>query len=265
MATLLLSSTTQAARTEPRPTSAITEKTTEPTAGKTQIQPDRTSREARESAYDKLDLENKLTIERPVPETPVLAEQALEPVPEQDQEPENRLQAVATNVPVLPGTTRETPPQEAPEAKAPAPDPPEAPPPAPARVPKPSDTRLLLTVPRLSIADVTVGDFPEQSYLNREGIMHLSGTGFPFNRGSSNTYIAGHAGDYDKSRVPNIFRNLKALRQEDLISLRDANGKAYNYRVYERLAVNPRDVWVKEPVAGKKVVSLQTCFPAPTY
>ncbi len=68
--------------------------------------------------------------------------------------------------------------------------------------------------------------------------MHLSETGFPFKR-NSNTYIAGHAGDFGGSRIPNVFRNLNSLRQGDLIALRDANGKVYNYRVYERLIVNP--------------------------
>ncbi len=86
--------------------------------------------------------------------------------------------------------------------------------------------------------------------------MHLSGTGFPFKR-NSNTYIAGHAGDFGGSRIPNVFRNL--------IALRDTNDKVYNYRVYERLVVNPRDVWVTDPIPGKKIISLQTCFPAPTY
>ncbi len=50
---------------------------------------------------------------------------------------------------------------------------------------KPRDTRLLLPIPRLGIEDVTVGDSPDQSYLDREGIMHLSGTGFPYERGSN--------------------------------------------------------------------------------
>ncbi len=109
-----------------------------------------------------------------------------------------------------------------------------------------------------------VRDSPEQACLDREGIMHLSGTGFPYERGS-NKYIAGHAGDFDTSRIPNVFRNLKNLRRGDLILLRDATGRTYNYRVYERLLLTPHDVWGTKPVAGKKIVSLQTCFPAPTF
>lgn len=36
-----------------------------------------------------------------------------------------------------------------------------------------------------------MGNSPKQSYLDREGIVHLFGTGFPRERGS-NTYIAGY-------------------------------------------------------------------------
>ncbi|MCA1728283.1 MAG: sortase [Actinobacteria bacterium] len=48
-------------------------------------------------------------------------------------------------------------------------------------------------------------------------------------------------------------------------SRRFSGWECKNYRIYERIVVSPRDVWVKEPVAGKKIVSLQSCIPAPTY
>jgi sortase A len=123
---------------------------------------------------------------------------------------------------------------------------------------------LLLSIPRLGLENLPVGDSREQSYLDRQGIMHLSGTGFPYKRGS-NTYIAGHAGGYNASRTPNVFRNLHNLRRGDHIILSDATGKTYDYRVYKGLLVSPRDVWVTQPVRGKQIVSLQTCFPAPTF
>ena len=242
--------------------------------------------ESRESAYEKLAL-NKLTIEREVPEEPAPApEPELKPQNElkpQKKEPERRVRAGATSVDVLPGPTR-----KAPESEPPAQEPPEQKPPkrkpterkAPvqrateskatnARPPandrrKPRDTRLLLSIPRLGIEDVAVGDSPKQSYLDREGIMHLSGTGFPYERGS-NTYIVGHAADYDASRVPNVFRNLKSLQQGDQITLRDTLGRTYEYRAYQYFIVNPTDVWITEPVPGKEIISLQTCYPAPSF
>jgi len=282
--------TPQDARSEPRPveTAPAVEETPEPTA--------KATKESRESAYEKLAL-NKLTIEREAPEEPAPA-----PEPErkpQKKEPERRVRAGATSVDVLPGparkapeskpterkpTERKPPEQKPPEQKPPEPKPPKPKPPerkapvqrAPeskatsARPPaavdgrKPRDTRLLLSIPRLGIEDVAVGDSPEQSYLDREGIMHLSGTGFPYERGS-NTYIVGHAADYDASRVPNVFSNLKGLQQGDKISLRDTLGRSYEYRAYQYFIVNPTDVWITEPVPGKEIISLQTCYPAPSF
>ena len=269
LATLPVWPSTQDARSEPRPaeTASTVEETPEP--------PAKSSKETRESAYEKLAL-NKLTIERPAPREPAPAPA---PAPEPDrkpqQEPERRVRAGASSIEVLPGPSRKTPEPKAPTRKAPERKAPERKAPerkAPtARPPvekveerKPRDTRLLISIPRLGIRDVTVGDSPEQSYLDREGIMHLSETGFPYERGS-NTYIVGHAADYDASRVPNVFRNLKDLKQGDLITLRDALGRSYAYRAYQYLIVNPTDVWVTEPVAGKEIVSLQTCYPAPSF
>lgn len=264
----------QDARSEPRPaeTASVVEENPEPTA--------KTSKETRESAYEKLAL-NKLTIEREAPEEPTPApEPELTPQNElkpRKKEPERRVRAGATSVDVLPGparkATEQKPPDQPPKRKPPKRKAPvqgateskatNARPPADYGR-KPRDTRLLLSIPRLGIEDVAVGDSPEQSYLDREGIMHLSGTGFPYERGS-NTYIVGHAADYDASRVPNVFRNLKGLQQGDKITLRDTLGRTYEYRAYQYFIVNPTDVWITEPVPGKEIISLQTCYPAPSF
>jgi sortase A len=262
--------TPQDARSEPRSaeTAPAVEEPPEP--------PTKATRETRASAYEKLAL-NKLTIEREAPEEPAPA-----PEPErkpQKKEPERRVRAGATTVDVLPGPARkapkpkpparEPPERKPPERKAPVQRAPEnkaskARPPAAAEERKLRDTRLLLSIPRLGIEDVAVGDSPDQSYLDREGIMHLSGTGFPYERGS-NTYIVGHAADYDASRVPNVFRNLKGLQQGDTMTLRDTLGRTYEYRAYQYFIVNPTDVWITEPVPGKEIISLQTCYPAPSF
>lgn len=245
---------TQFTVTEARPVEAVPVKATDPVTEEAPKPSAKASRKSKESAYEKLAL-NKLVIERPTPKEP-----AQEPERNPEKESKNHPRAQVASVPVLPGPQRKVPPQNAPKREAPK----QSYPQAPSEKPKPRDTRLLLSVPRLGLKDVMVRDSPEQAYLDREGIMHLSGTGFPYERGS-NTYIAGHAGDFDTSRIPNVFRNLKNLRRGDLILLRDATGRTYNYRVYERLLLTPRDVWVTKPVAGKKIVSLQTCFPAPTF
>ena len=266
LVTLAALPTTQAARTEPRPAEAV------PAAEKAS-KPSRADKAVRESAYDKLSL-NKLAIERPAPKKPSPA-----PKPEQNEKKAERApqtEAGAASVSVLPGQPRKFPTQRAPKKAPPKQEPPKQEPPKkqasswkapegpPARAAVPHNARLLLSIPRLGMKDVTIGDSSEQAHLDREGIMHLSGTGFPYQRGS-NTYIVGHAGDYDTSRVPNPFRNLKELRPGDLTTLRDATGKTYNYRIYDRFVVAPRDVWVTELVAGRDIVTFQTCFPAPIF
>jgi sortase A len=270
LGTLLILPVIQDARSEPRPTEAVPAKGTNPTLEKAPKPSTKASKETRQSAYEKLAL-NKLDIEEPAP-TP-------QPEREPQKEPEHRVKAGAANVSVLPGPARKAPTPKAPTPKAPAPKAParkapvqkvpeqkvpESRPPADIAKLKPRDNRLLLSVPRLGLVDVTIGDSPDQAYLDREGIMHLSETGFPYERGS-NTYIVGHAADYATSRVPNVFRNLKSLQQGDLITLRDTLGRTYNYRAYQYLIVSPKDVWVTDPLPGQDIVSLQTCYPDPTF
>jgi sortase A len=279
LAVLSLPPATLTAETEPRPAEAIPAKTTSSAkATKPLPKADR----KKESALEKLAL-NKLTIERPAPEKSIPEEppparnSALQepppekPAPEESspgpepapeptraseqgskRKPKRLVRARATSVPVLPGPIRKAKAKRSPVATPPV-----------AR-PSSRDDRLLLSIPRLGLNNVPVGSSPEQSYLDREGIMHLSGSGLPYESGS-NTYIVGHAADFEASRIPNVFRNLHGLRQGDLITLRDAAGRTYNYRAYEYLVVNPRDVWVTKPMAGKQIVSFQTCFPSPTF
>ncbi len=285
LAVLSLPPATLTADTEPRPAEAIPAKTT--SSAKTTKPLPRADRN-KEPALQKLAL-NKLTIERPTPKEPLPEEPPParksapeeppsekpppeqpapekpapeEPVPEKpapeepspgpepapeltrvsdqgsERKPRRVVRAGATSVPVLPGPMI----RKAKAKRSPVRTPPVA-------KPGPRDDRLLLSIPRLGLNNVPVGSSPEQSYLDREGIMHLSGTGLPYESGS-NTYIVGHAADFDASRIPNVFRNLHSLRQGDLITLRDAAGRTYNYRAYEYLVVNPRDVWVFYLMAG---------------
>jgi sortase A len=282
LAALPLLPATLTAETEPHPAEAVPANTTSPTIEETTKPPPKVDRQTKESALEKLSLK-KLTIEKPTPKKPVpekpppareptsekpapeqpAPEQppsAREPAPDHaqnsdqssDRKPRRVVRAGATSVPVLPGSAQKAP-EKPPSAAAP-----------PAVQPGLGQNRLLLSIPKLGLENVPVGDSSKQSYLDREGIMHLSGTGLPYERGS-NTYIVGHAGDFEASRIPNVFRNLSNLRQGDLIVLRDAMGRTYNYRAYEYFVVNPRDVWITKPIAGKQVISLQTCFPTPTF
>ena len=160
-----------------------------------------------------------------------------------------------------------TPPAEEPAPPAPKPVPPveQAAPPESDDDQGPDSKRLALTIPKLEMKGLSLGSSPDQAYLDREGIMHLADTGFPW-QDKSNTYIVGHAIGYPGGRVPYAFRRLVDLREGDRVTLRDADGERYDYRVYQRLVVDPTDYWVTKPVRDRdNIVSLQTCYPEPTF
>ena len=163
-------------------------------------------------------------------------------------------------VPVLPGEPPAQEQQAAPPAQEEV-----APPVQEEEEQDPSSKRLALTIPKLGMKNVSLGDSPNQAVLDREGIVNLGGTDFPW-QDDSNTYIVGHAIGYPGGRVPEAFRHLADLHDGDRVTLRDADGGKYRYRVYERLVVDPTDIWVTEPVEDKdNIVSLQTCYPEPTF
>jgi sortase A len=56
-----------------------------------------------------------------------------------------------------------------------------------------------------------------------------------------------------------VFWDLDKLENGDEVILTDANGTRYTYEVFEEFVVNPGDMHVTQPVAGRNVVTLQTC------
>ena len=130
--------------------------------------------------------------------------------------------------------------------------------PAPPReVMGPADKTLYLTVPKLGIEDVKVHDSLSEEKLE-ESAIHIPNTGFPWQQGA-NTYIAAHRMGYFGTDSFLIFFKLNELESGDEIILKDSTGNDYVYRITGEMVVTPEDVEVMEPVAGKSVVSLQTC------
>ena len=123
---------------------------------------------------------------------------------------------------------------------------------------------MTLTVPRLGLKDVAVTTGSSQADLDREGIIHLKGTGVPWQEGS-NTFIVGHVLGYMWTRVPYAFYDLDKMKPGDEIIVKDPTGKEYLFRVYDRMTVRPADYWVTYPEPGKTIISLQTCVPIPTF
>jgi sortase A len=123
---------------------------------------------------------------------------------------------------------------------------------------------MKITVPKLGLKDVSVPTGTRQSELDREGILHLRGSGLPWIEGS-NTFITGHALGFPRTRVPYAFYKLSKMKPGDKIFVEDKDGRRYTFVVYDLMTVEPNDFWTTYPVEGKTVVSLQSCTPIPTF
>ena len=124
----------------------------------------------------------------------------------------------------------------------------------------PKNTTLRLTIPDMRrVHNIPVYNAPagEKGAL-RNGTLHLKETGFPWQR-EANVYIAGHRLGYPRTKSFLVFWDLNELRPGDPVILKDDQGKKYVYRVFDRLIVGPNNTSVKEPIADKNIVSLQTC------
>jgi sortase A len=130
-----------------------------------------------------------------------------------------------------------------------------------AALPPPTDPTLYLTVPKLGVYGHTVRNDDSQWALD-VGAIKLPPTGFPWQQGA-NTYIAGHRIGWPGTETYYQFYNLPAMQPGDVAYLTDMNGTVYTYRVSEIFAVSPSDVWVTNPIAGRDMLTLQTCTETP--
>ena len=121
----------------------------------------------------------------------------------------------------------------------------------------PKDKTLYLTVPAMGLSGVPVYNSTSEDALAKSTI-HVPATGFPWQAGA-NSYIAGHRIGYTGSGSLYIFYDLDKVQTGDEILLKDSNGGEYYYRVDKKEVVDPSNVEVMNPVAGKSVVTLQTC------
>ena len=125
-------------------------------------------------------------------------------------------------------------------------------------------SKMKITIPRLGLKNVAVPTGSKQAELDKQGIMHLRGSGLPWMAGS-NTFITGHALGFPWTRVPYAFYKLDKMRPGDEIFVEDKDGHRYTFTVYDTMTVEPGDYWVTYPVEGETVISLQSCAPIPTF
>jgi sortase A len=125
----------------------------------------------------------------------------------------------------------------------------------------PEDKSLKLTVPkmeRINNSEIPTGEGSATQMFKENAAVRLSGTGYPWEE-EANVYIAGHAMGYPRTPSWQAFTDLDTLENGDEIFLQDANGERYTYEVFEKVIVQPTELWVLDPVQGKNIVSLQTC------
>ena len=126
---------------------------------------------------------------------------------------------------------------------------------------EPEDKALRVTIPgmaRVRGATVPYAAGDDEGAFKRYAGVHLRGTGDPWDRGA-NVFIAGHRLGYPNTDSWLAFWDLNSLETGDRIFVTDSNGKRYVYRVFRHFVVDPTDVYVTEPVAGKDLLTLQTC------
>jgi len=125
----------------------------------------------------------------------------------------------------------------------------------------PKDKTLTITIPAMSRIEgdeIPTGTGTEESLFRDYAAVHLEGTGYPWEKGA-NVYIAGHRMGYPGTESFLTFYDLNKLENGDEVRVRDANSRRYVYRVFKEFVVGPTDVQVTAPVAGKNVLTLQTC------
>lgn len=124
----------------------------------------------------------------------------------------------------------------------------------------PKDKTLTVTIPKIEVAEAAVPDAvgTDERKLEQNLGIHLRGTGFPWEDGA-NVYIAGHRLGFPGKDSYLAFYDLDKLRNGDEITVSDANGEEYVYRVFKEFIVDPTNLAVTQPVPGKDVLTLQTC------
>jgi sortase A len=125
----------------------------------------------------------------------------------------------------------------------------------------PEDKTLKLTIPAMErIEDdaipTTQGD--DEEALKNSAAIHLEGTSFPW-QDEANVYIAGHRLGYPNTESFLTFWDLDNVKKGDEVYITDANGTRYTYEVFKEVTVSPSELSVTEPIAGKNIVTLQTC------
>ena len=130
------------------------------------------------------------------------------------------------------------------------------------RVPREPESKMLrVTIPgmkQVKNSEVPYADSTDEGAFRKYAAVHLRGTGDPWDR-VANVYIAGHRLGYPATDSWLAFWDLDVLKRGDRIFVTDAAGRRYVYRVFRSFTVAPDRIEVTRPLAGRNVLTLQTC------
>jgi len=127
--------------------------------------------------------------------------------------------------------------------------------------PVPKNKTLKVTIPtmkRVENAKIPYAGGNDETAFKYHAGVHLRGTGFPWQK-VANVYIAGHRLGYVGTASWLGFWDLDNVKTGDKVFVTDSLGRHYVYKVFKEFVVDPDDVHVTQPVAGKNVLTLQTC------
>jgi sortase A len=124
---------------------------------------------------------------------------------------------------------------------------------------------MSLTVRSMGLNNVPVLNSDSTRALDM-GVVHLPDTSLPWSQTPErNVYLAGHRLGWPGTGSHLIFYRLNELQGGERVTLRDRQGRRYDYRVIESFTVGPEDDWVTGRVKGRDLLTLQTCTPIPTF
>lgn len=124
---------------------------------------------------------------------------------------------------------------------------------------------LGLTIDALGVNNAPVWGSDSPENLDR-GVVHIPETSLPWsNTPERNTFLAAHRIGYPGTGSRLLFYNLDQLQNGDRISLKNPEGRTYQYEVSEMFVVGPYDSWAMGRVVDRDMLSLQTCTPIPTF
>ena len=122
-----------------------------------------------------------------------------------------------------------------------------------------------LTIDTLGLKNVPVFD-SDAAWALDGGVSHEPGTSMPWSDApQTNVYLQGHRLGWPGTESHLVFYHLGKLEKGDEVLLRGRDGGRYRYKVSEAFVVEPNDSWVMGQVAGRDMVTLQTCTPIPGF